>query len=82
MLAILQFKRVTNQQNNLQEDPPRTCSIPIISNGIVTDNNNEELLVGDQLKVQCGQNYRLSRTEFSICQDDGLINKLNIINKF
>ena len=52
----------------LLDDPPVTCPIPIIDNGIVTDNNNEELAIGATLTVMCGNDYDISSSESSVCQ--------------
>ena len=57
----------------LQDDPPVTCPIPIITNGFVTNHDNEELSIGETLTVQCGSDYELSRTQKSVCQSDGLV---------
>lgn len=58
-------------QTTLQDDPPVTCPIPIVKNGYVINNNNEELGVGDRLEVECGLDYELSSTDEVLCQDDG-----------
>ncbi|KAL5260610.1 hypothetical protein ACHWQZ_G010681 [Mnemiopsis leidyi] len=55
----------------LQDDPPVTCPIPIITNGLVTNHDNEELSIGETLTVQCGNDYELSTTQKSVCTADG-----------
>ena len=52
------------------DDPPITCPIPIIDNGIVIDNNNEELAIGGTLTVKCGVDYDISSIDSSVCQKD------------
>jgi hypothetical protein len=56
---------------DLQDDPPVTCPIPIITNGFVTNHDNEELAIGEALTVTCGSDYDISRAEKSVCQGDG-----------
>lgn len=48
-----------------------TCPLPVIDNGQVIDNSNENLKVGNALSVKCGTGYTLSSTTQSICQADG-----------
>ena len=55
----------------LQDDPPVTCPIPIITNGLVKNHDNEELSIGETLTVQCGNDYELSTTQKSVCTADG-----------
>jgi len=64
------FVAVSSQS---QDDPPTTCPIPLISNGLVIGNDNKNLLVGDELTVKCGANYEPSRTSKSVCTISGLV---------
>ena len=58
---------------DVQDDPPITCPIPVVTNGVVIDHNSENLSVGKKLTVKCGSDYELSRDETvqSVCTADG-----------
>ena len=70
MLAVLLVVCLVSGYN-VQDDPPQTCDIPIIENGVVETDDNSAPVVGEAITVRCGDDYQLSSDVKSVCQEDG-----------